>query len=240
VSPGLTESQLSDLRSAGASLDAKDMETAASLQKRGFTGDDFVAAYREHNAMKSMYPELTSYGRDMVETIAVAQKLGLGDNDKYWFVWDRHQRNRTLTEAYNEKVRGGPGLTTFGAVTTGTGLVLLIVGYELYSTGHKADSNGDWYDRDTNTGRHSMWMTYTGEALAITGGVVMAAGIPFTIWGLYRWGTHLPAGTLDSAPADQIQSLRASASDRRKATVQWSLSPSIGPSQAGLGLTAVF
>ena len=238
----LTEAQLADLKSAGAPLDAKDMEMADNLGKRGFSGDDFVAAYREHNAMKATYPELVPYGRAMVETIAVAHKLGLSENDKYKFVWARHQRNRTLTQAYNEAVQSGPGMFTFGAVSTGTGLVLLIVGLELYSWGSTSiDSDPNVHnDEFWGNWRRSKSAAYSGVAMAITGGVVAAAGISFASIGVHRWATPLPDGTLDSGTADKIQSLQASTSNQPRSTVRWALTPNFGPHRGGLGLTAAF
>jgi hypothetical protein len=226
----LTEAQLADLRSAGASLDAKDMEMADRLGRKGFVGDDFVAAYREHNAVKAAHPELASYGKDMVETIAVARKLGLSEEDEYWFVRNRLQRNRALTQAHNERVPSGRGMVTFGGVTTGAGIVLLAVGLAL--------SSDVTYEIDK--GNVTSGWGYAGKAMAITGGASIAAGLSIAILGLYRWTAPLPDDTQDSRTGGKIQSLRPSDPDQRGATPRWALSPSLGPQQAGLGLTAAF
>ena len=208
----LTEAQLADLRSAGASLDAKDMEMADRLGRKGLVGDDLVAAYREHNAMKAVHPELASYGRTMVETIAVARKLGLSDSDAYWLVRGRNQRNRMLTTANIEKVPSGRGMVTFGGVTTGVGIALLVAGMALSTDVTFEDGKGNVT---------SGW-GYAGKAMAITGGVSVAAGLSIAILGLYRWTSPL---------ADDTQG---------GATTRWALAPSLGPHQAGLGLTAAF
>ena len=231
ASPGamhLTQVQLADLRSAGASLDAKDMEMAARLGRKGFVGDDFVAAYREHNAMKAVHPELASYGRDIVETVAVARKLDLSEDDAYWFVRNRHQRTRTLTQAH--RVPSGRGMATFGSVTTGAGIVLLAVGLAMSSDVTYKNGSGNVT---------SGW-GYAGKAMAVTGGVSIAAGLSIAILGLYRWTTPLPDDTQDSRTRGKSQSLRPSDPDQRGAPPRWALSPSLGLHQAGLGLTAAF
>jgi hypothetical protein len=226
----LTQVQLADLRSAGASLDAKDMEMADRLGRKGFVGDDFVAAYREHNAVKAAHPELASYGRDMVETIAVARRLGLSEEDEYWFVRNRLQRNRALTQAHNERVPSGRGMVTFGGVTTGVGIVLLAVGLALSSD----------VTYESGRGNVTSGWGYAGEAMAITGGASIAAGLSITILGLYRWTAPLTDDSQDSRTGSKSQSLRPSARDQRGATTRWALSPSLGPHQAGLGLIAAF
>jgi hypothetical protein len=81
---------------------------------------------------------------------------------------------------------------------------------------------------------------YAGEAMAITGGVSIAAGLSIAILGLYRWTTPLTDDTQDSYAGSKIQSLRPSASAQRKSAIRWAISPSFGPQQAGLGLTAAF
>jgi tetratricopeptide (TPR) repeat protein len=235
-----TKEQLAELKHAGAGLDAEDMEMAESLGQGGFTADEFVAAYGDYNAMKTAHPEFVPYGRDMVETIAVAHKMRLNESEKYWLVWDRHQRKLTLTQAYNERILGGSDAKTKGAITAGAGLLVLIAGWGLYSYGHAEEIPGGWWDPSTDTGRHSKWETYTGEAVAIAGGLVTAAGISWAIWGLYRRNAWLPDGTLDPPNASWIQSHLVAASDQRQSTVRWALSPAIGLHQAGLGLAAAF
>ena len=226
----LSEAQLAALRSVGASLDARDMEMADRLGRKGFVGDDFVAAYRESVVMKTKYPELAAFGRGIVETIAVAQKLGLSGEDEYWFVWDRHQRNQTLTQAYNEQVPSGRGLVTFGGVAAGLGIVVLVVGMAASSDVTYKNGEGDVT---------SGW-GYAGKAMEITGGVSIAAGLSIAILGLYRWTTPLTDDTQDSRPVNKSQSLRPSASSQRKSAIRWALSPLLCPHQTGLGLTAAF
>jgi hypothetical protein len=226
----LTEAQLADLRRIGASLDAKDMEIADRLGRRGFVGDNFVAAYRECIAMRTKYPELASFGRDMVETVAVAQKLGLSEEDEYWFVWDRHQRNQTLTEAYDERVPSGRGMATFGGVMAGAGIVLLVVGGALSSD----------VTYENGKGNVTSGWGYAGKAMEVTGAVSIAAGLAVTVLGLYRWTTPLTGDRQDSRTADKSQSPRPSASAQRSSVIHWAFAPSLGPQQAGLGLTAAF
>jgi hypothetical protein len=204
------------------------MEMAARLGRKGFIGDDFVAAYREHKAMKAVHPELASYGRDMVETIAVAQKLDLSEDDAYWFVRNRHQRTRTLTQA--PRVPSGRGMVTLGGVTTGAGIVLLAVGLALSSD----------VTYKSGSGNVTSGWGYTGKAMEVTGGVSIAAGLSIAILGLYRWTAPLPDTPQDSGAGGKFQSLRPSVPDQRGATSRWALSPSLGPHQAGLGLTAAF
>ena len=224
----LTQAQLADLRSAGASLDASDMEMADRLGRKGLVGDDFVAAYREHNAMKAVHPELASYGKATVETIAVARKLDLSEDDTYWFVRNRHQRTRTLTQAHSAP--SSRGMATFGSVTTGAGIVLLAVGLALSTDVTYKSGSGDVT---------SSW-GYAGKAMAVTGGVSVVAGLSIAILGLYRWTAPRPDGPQDPRTGGKIQSLRPSDPDQRGATPRWALSPSLGPHQAGLGLTAAF
>ena len=235
-----TREQLADLKSAGASLDVKDMEMAESLGQGGFAADEFVEAYRDYHAMKTVHPEFAAYGSAMVKTIAVAHKLRLNDSDKYWFVWDRHQRKLTLTQAYNERILGGSGSTAIGLATAGTGLLVVISGLALYGHGYEKEYPGGWYDASTGTTRHSEWQTYTGEAVALAGGLTMGVGISWALWGWYRRSMWLPAGSLDPPNASWIESHLAVASDRRPSTARWALSPSIGVHQAGLGLTTAF
>jgi hypothetical protein len=232
MATGLTEANLSDLKNAGASLDAKDMEIADRLLRRGFSGDEIAAAYREHNVLKLTYPELGRFGRDMVETVAVARKLSLGENDKYWLVWYRHDENLSLTDAYNRKVVGGPRLKTLGWILAPAGLVLVIVGVPMWRwalteetdrRGLTDQPNGDW--------------ALPGLVMTIAGSVFAAVGIPALIVGYLRTSHWLPPGSLDSAPADSIPSLRASA---REPAVRWAVTPLVGPNQASLGLRGSF
>jgi hypothetical protein len=226
----LTEAQLAALRSVGATLDAKDMEIADKLGRKGFGGDDFVAAYRESVAMKTKYPELAVFGRAIVETIAVAQKLGLNEACEYWFVWDRHQRDQTLTQAYKESVPSGHDLLAFGGVATGVGIVLLVVGM--------AASTDVTYEN--GSGNVTSGWGHAGRAMEITGGVGIAAGLSIAVLGLYRWTTPLTDDTRASHALNKNQSLRPSASAQRQSAMRWALSPSLGPHHTGLGLTAAF
>ena len=227
----LTGAQLTDLKGAGASLDAKDMEMADRLGRKGFVGSDYVAAYREYNAMKTKYPELASFGKDMVETIAIAQGLGLSEEDEYWFIWDHHQRNQTLAQAHNEKIPSGRGMVTSGGVITGVGIVLLVVGGALasdvtFDTKQYKDVPSGWGN--------------AGKAMEIAGGVSIVGGLAITILGMYRWTTPLTDDTRDSRAGNKGQSPSPSASAEREPALRWALSPSLGPHQAGLGLTAAF
>jgi hypothetical protein len=179
--------------------------------------------------MISAYPELSSYGRAMVETIAVAHKLGLSASDKYWFVWDRHLRNRTLTQAYNEKVLGGPGIAIVGGITAGAGVVLLIVGIRTAGWGRNEDPPGQW---------QSPTAVHVGEAMWGTGAALIAVGVPCTLWGAYRRARWLPDGTLDSASASEI---RESADlGRPQSSVRWALLPLIKPHLEGVSLGTSF
>jgi hypothetical protein len=192
VGAGLTESQLSDLKSAGASLDAKDMEIADRLLRRGFSGDDFVAAYREQNALKLTYPEFGRFGRETVETIAVARKLGLGENDKYWLVWHKHDLNSTLTQAYNEEVvaKQGKALRVVGWIAILTGAVSVLAGTILYIEGKSSSSSSQ--DDDI------------GKVMVPVGAVLGAAGAVTLIVGYSRIGRLLAEGTLERTPADRL------------------------------------
>jgi hypothetical protein len=218
MATSLTEAQLSDLRNAGASLDANDMEIADRLLRRGFSGNEIAAAYREHNALKLTYPELGRFGREMVETVAVARKLNLGENDKYWLVWYRHDENLSLTDAYNRRVLGGPGWRTVGWIVGGVGLALAVPSGLVCAFGNHGQS--EW-----------------AVGPLIGGGALLAVGIPALIVGYVRTSRWVPAGSLDSAPADGIPSLRASA---REPAVRWAVSPLLGPNQASLGLRGSF
>jgi len=232
ASPGaiqLTEPEIAVLKNAGARLDAKDMAMANRLGRKGFSGDDFVAAYREYSAMKIKYPQLAPFGRDIVETIALAQRLGLSGEDEYRFVWDHHQGNQTLAQAYNASLPHGRGLVTFGAVTTGVGIGLLIGGMVL--------ANDVTYE--SGRGNVTSGWGYGGKAMEIAGGVSIAAGLSIAIIGLYRWTTPL-ATPRDPDSADKSQSLRRSASAHRESVLGWAFLPSFGPKHAGLGLATEF
>jgi hypothetical protein len=213
-----TEMQLANLKSAGAKLDATDLQMADRLERKGFVADDFVAAYREYGAMRAKYPELAGFGRDMLETIAFARKLGLTEEEEYWFIWDHHQRGQTLTQAYNRKVPSGRGMATFGGLTAGLGIAVLVVGMALSTDVTYQEGSGEVT---------SGW-GYLGKAMEITGGVAIAAGLATTIIGLYRWTTPLGNDTPDSPSASARNAIR------------FTLAPSLGPRQAGLGLTAAF
>jgi len=219
----LDAAQIAALKIAGASLDARDMAMADALAERGFSSNEFVDAYRDHALLQRVYPELGRYGSTTVETVAVAHKLGLDRDDGFAFVWYRHSRNRTLTEAYNEQILGGPGLLRAGAITTGTGLALILVGLELRNI---ASDHPTYYDFDGNKPDHHF--DYPGIAAEVVGGVAAISGIALVTAGLYRWSLWLPPRTLDSAPASEVQSIR------------WAVLPSLGPEQAGLRLAAAF
>ena len=228
-----SEAQIAALKAAGASLDAKEMAMADALAGRGFSGDELVAAFRDHTLLLGIYPEFAPYGSATVETIAVAHKLGLDSSDGLAFVWYRHSRNRTLTEAYNEKMLGGPGLMRVGAVAAGTGLALILVGLELRKI---ASDHPTYYSHGGDGPDHHF--DYPGIAAEITGGFVAIAGIASAIVGFHRWASWLPPGALDSAPASEMQSMGASAS--RLNRTHWMVLPSLGPQQAGLRLAAAF
>jgi hypothetical protein len=74
-----TDTQLADLKAAGAALDAKDLAMTERLEKRGIGATDFVAAYREYALIKAAYPEVAALGSTVVETIAVANRMGLAE-----------------------------------------------------------------------------------------------------------------------------------------------------------------
>lgn len=230
----LGEAQIAALKAAGARLDAKEMAMADALAGRGFSSDELVAAFRDHTMLLGIYPELAAYGSATVETIAVAHKLRLDRSDGLAFVWYRHSRNRTLTEAYNEKMLGGPGLMRVGAVTVGTGLALILVGVELRKI---ASDNPTNYEGQDKPDRH---FDYPGMAAEITGGFVAIAGIASVTLGLYRWASWLPPGALDFAPASEVQSMCASASRLNRTAAHWMVLPSLGPQQAGLRLATAF
>ncbi len=169
-------------------------------------------------------------GRGMVEPIAVAGKPGLSEDDAYWLVRNRHERNRTLTQTHNERGPRGRSMVTFGGVTTGVGTVLLAVGLVL---------SGD-VTYESGKGNVTSGWGYAGNAMAITGGVGVAAGLSITILGLYRWTTPPTDDTQGAHTGSNRQALRPSASAQRKSATRWALSPSLGPRQAGLGLVAAF
>jgi hypothetical protein len=231
----LTPAQVAALKSTGATLDDSEMGIADSLGRRGFAGDEFVAAYRDHVAVKAMYPELAPYGSSLIETMVVARRLGLDRDQSYWFTVYRHQRGRTLTQAYNEKILGGPGLLKAGIITTGTGLLVLFIGSQLRSI---ARDHPTYYQGSGNEADHRL--DYPGAAMEIAGGLAAVAGIPFALVGAYRMSTWLPAGTLDTAPASAIRTLRSAAATQDNPPVRFALTPALGQGQAGFGLTASF
>ena len=233
ASPGgmhLNEAQISELRSAGASLDAKDTEMADRLARKGFSGDDFVAAYREYNTLKTKHPELASTGRDVVETIAIMRKLGLSEEDEYWVVGGGHPQTRALTRVHDGQAPSGRGMVKFGSATTGVGIVLLVVGLALSSD----------VTYETGRGNVTSGWGYAGRAMAVTGGVGIAAGLAVGILGLYRWTTPRADDAQGVQTGPKTQSLRPSGLEPRKINMRWALSPSLGPGHFGLGLAAAF
>jgi hypothetical protein len=224
-----TELQRAALMNAGARLDAKDMEMADRLGRKGFVGDDFVAAYREYGVLKSKHPELAPLGRDVVETVAVAQKLGLSQEDQYRFVWDHHQRNQTVTQASYASLPTGRGLVMLGAVTTAAGIGLLAGGMRLATD----------VTYDDRRGNVTSGWGYGGKAMEIVGGASIVAGLSIAIIGLYRWTTPL-TDVPDSPSPPKSQSLRPAVSARRESAIRWALSPSLGPKYTGFGLGAAF
>jgi hypothetical protein len=222
----LTDSQLADLKAAGARLDAKDLEMAERLEKRGIGANDFVAAYREYGVMKSEYPEVAQWGSTVVETLAVANKMGLDGDEKSWFLWTRHQRDRNLTET--PAPPSGPTLVSYGMLASAAGTAVFVAGLVL--------SRDKTYDQDSYEDVPSKW-GYTGMAMALTGGVAIAGGLSAAIIGIYRWTTPAGAGTADSTGN---RSARPSASARQPSSTRWALLPSFGPHEAGLGVTTAF
>lgn len=229
------DAQLVALRAAGANLDANDMAMVEALAERGFSGDELVTAYRDLALLRRVFPELARYGNASVETIAVSKRLDLDSDDGPDFVWYRHSRNRTLTEAYNEKVIGGPALLRAGAVTTGVGVGLILVGLELRNI---ASDHPTYYVSEGNKPDHRL--DYPGIAAEVVGGAATIAGIAFVMTGLYRWSTWLPPRTLESTPASGLQSLHASAPKPETATTPWVVLPSLTPQQVSLRLSAAF
>ncbi|MBN2575248.1 MAG: hypothetical protein JXP73_11855 [Deltaproteobacteria bacterium] len=226
-----TEAQLAELRRAGARLDATDMEMADRLGHKGLVGAEFVAAYRESNAMRAKHPELAPVGRDLVETVAISRKLGLGEEERYWFVQNRHQRHQTLTRPRNVEAPSGRGMVTFGSVTTGLGICLLAVGMPM--------STDLSYDSEKYQTVTSGW-GYLGKTMEILGGVGIVAGLSITVIGLHRWTTPVADDVPDSPRASQGPSLRRSASAHGSPAIRWALVPALGPQQARLGLAATF
>jgi hypothetical protein len=165
----------------------------------------------------------------MVETIAVAMKLGLSEEDKYLFVWDRHERDRELLQACSVRAPSARHMVTFGGVTTGVGIVLLVVGEALASDVTYKQGEGNVT---------SKW-GYAGKAMEVVGGVGIAAGLSITILGLYRWTA--PRADAQVPPAVGMrQSLRPPTSDQQAGTTRWALSPSLDSRQAGLALTVAY
>jgi len=56
---------------------ARDPTTSGqSLERQGFTADEFVRAYREARNLRQIYQEMALFSRSMVATVAVAPYLG--------------------------------------------------------------------------------------------------------------------------------------------------------------------
>lgn len=208
-----TEEHLAEMKSGGCPVDERMYALAEKMYKRGFTPENFALACREEQAMRRQYSEFHGFPRTMVETVAAAQKMKLDENDRYWLVWHRHNENLSITEAYNEKVVGGPRPKLAGWIVGATGAAIMIAGGIAYGA-------SDSYRKG-------------GLILIASGATVLVPGIICLAVGYVRTSRHLPPGTLDTG---HVSKLRAD----REPAVRFTFTPTLGQNHAGLGVVGVW
>ena len=233
---------------SGCSRDKGSTKVVRRLVKRGYTVGDVLRACRDYEVLKATYPEFIPFPPEMIETVAVAHKLGLVGDDRYWFVWYRHDRRMEITRAYNEAVIGGPKLKRAGWIMGGIGVGFVVLGGIFYGVGGSMGNNAmDDYqnclifaeckEHQETIDEANALMT-AGHAFMGAGGALLIAGVPCLAVGYTRTSRWLPPKTLENAPANKVQELVAGNSV--DSTVSMTITPTFGPNHAGIGLAGTF
>ena len=232
--PEFTANPLAQLKKLGWSGSRSEAALLTRLLGRGYRADDILAAYRMTNRLKKAYSELSTFGPEMVETVAIGQKLRLGGDDLYWLVWDRHGKKRPLTQIYNQRIIGGRGPKVAGWVLAGVGAAsFLAAGVLALNAQSKHDEledrcGGFCSDSEIQSVENR---TVAADAVFGVGGAVLASGITCLIVGYVRTSRWLPEGTLEFEPASKT---------RARAVSAISFSPTIAQGSAGLSFSGAF
>ena len=233
---------------SGCSRDKGSTDIARELVKRGYPVGDVLRACRDYEVLKATYPEFIPFPPEMIETVAVAHKLGLVGDDRYWFVWYRHGKRMEMTRAYNEAVIGGPKLKRAGWIMAGIGVGFVVVGSVFYGVGGGMgnDAMDDFQNCLTYTAckehedtiKEANALMTAGHAFMGAGGALLIAGVPCLAVGYTRTGRWLRPKTLENAPANKVQELVAGNSVDSADSI--SITPTFGPNHAGIGLAGTF
>jgi len=185
----LTPAHVSALREAGCALDPADAALADRLARRGFGPEEFVAAYQATRLLKVSYPRAGAYPRDLVEVVAIGQRLKLEVREIYRFASGHFESNLPLTEAYNRKLTGNRRRTVAGAILSGLGAAMVGGGVAFKVVAMNEHEQG----RSDDTASMISWAFFG------LGGAALIAGIPTLIVGLARDGgrPRLEDGALD-------------------------------------------
>lgn len=218
---------LTALRDAGAPLDDVDAALADRFSRRGFGPDDYVAAYQATRLLKASYPRAASFPRDVVEVVAIGQRLKLDSKQIYRLASGRFEGNLSLTEAYNSRVVRGRGRTVAGAVLVGAAAAFAGGGVAFKISASDKHSKGLSDDSDSI----ASW------AMFGLGAASLIAGLPTLIVGLTRDGgpPRLDDGVLDGAGPLRVDSGRGTG-----ASVGVTLAPILDSRSAGGAVTIAF
>lgn len=184
-----SQDQISRLRAAGCQFNDEDLTIAKRMTYRRFSAEDFVVAYEQASKMGL-------HGDDL-EKIATFQFLLLPMGE----YGTMKSKEMNVTNYYNSRI-GGKGTKNTGLVLSGVGLISLISGFILISSGSCGD-RGDYNAYPCTDDYH-----VAGGIFSFLGGLSFLTGFPLVIVGsakTARW-----AKDLDNTPKDEIEKYRLS------------------------------
>ena len=232
----LTDQQRADLAASGAKLDDADRAIADDMKRRGFTSEQYVAAYLESRKYAGTFVSATA---QMVEDIAAFQVLGLPMAEFERFESHYGIRPGRVTSYYNSRI-GGRGKKIAGAVLTALGAVDLVGGIVFITA---RSGLADLYGEERVGGYEDYWLG-AGIACTAVGGVEAAIGIPLLAVGASKTRRWAPSGTLDHGTLDEMAKYRL-AGDAPAALAEpprptLAVTPIATPDVRGLALTVRF
>lgn len=226
-----TEQQRADLAAAGATFDEAARAVAQRMQSRGFTSDEYVAAFVESRAYAGVH---TAAADVMVEDVAAFRLLGLPMEEFDAFESRYNVRPGRVTGYYNSRF-GGRGAKIAGGILLGLGLFNLAGGIVFIAA---RDGLAEAYGKERVGGYTDYWLG-AGIACAAIGGVMTLVGIPLLAVGASKTRRWAPAGLLDRGDVDELRRYRL-APDGAPAGVALLVTPIAAPDVRGLGLTLGF
>ena len=184
--------QVAQLRAEGAALDAKEAAVADHMAARGFSPNEYVEAYRAYRELKVRYPEIAGYPLEGIETTAIALRLRLRVGARHELLAAHFDEKLPVTEAYNERVVGGPRVVTAGWVLLVSGLVMIPAGTGIIFWGNGIDCSSSGGCRT-----RADWALIPGALLnALGAGSLLSAIICLPV-GYARKNRWVPDGALD-------------------------------------------